>query len=165
VKAYKRVHGPKLRINEPKNSRAVVEKGCVEAERALHGSQPALLVPRNLIPKKHIDRAHTGMNHSSEASIKDQAHKLQVVKYGCKQSEAHQSEHQAAPRTLIPSFPLLAALKQHSVLALPAAAFFTLCTSSPPASRNRRRRRREEKSSMDYRVSACQHEGFMLCQS
>jgi hypothetical protein len=110
VKAYKRVHGPKLRINEPKNSRAVVEKGCVEAERALHGSQPALLVPRNLIPKKHIDRAHTGMNHSSEASIKDQAHKLQVVKYGCKQSEAHQSEHQAAPRTLIPSFPLLAAL-------------------------------------------------------
>lgn len=66
MKAYKRVHGPKLRINEPKNSRAVVEKGCVEAERALHGSQPALLVPRNLIPKKHIDRAHTGMNHSSE---------------------------------------------------------------------------------------------------
>jgi hypothetical protein len=93
------------------------------------------------------------MKHSSEASIKDQAHKL--VKYGCEQSEAHQSEHQAAPRTLIPSFPLLAALKQHSVLALPAAAFFTLCTSSPPASRNRRhRRRREEKSSMDYRVSA-----------
>lgn len=115
----------------------------------------AACAPESDSQKAHsdIDRAHTGMKHSSEASIKDQAHKL--VKYGCEQSEAHQSEHQAAPRTLIPSFPLLAALKQHSVLALPAAAFFTLCTSSPPASRNRRhRRRREEKSSMDYRVSA-----------
>jgi len=71
----KHISRSSVQINKPKNSRR--SKSAVEAERALplHGSQPALLVPQNLIPRKHIDRGHTGMNHSSEVAIKDQAHK------------------------------------------------------------------------------------------